>query len=330
MGARALTLVDEQTEHFNIAWRGYDRAEVDAFLERTAADRKRLQADLAQLEAAIASHDVARRHELERLAELRRELARCLETSINALHVANLLLASPVRVAEMEAPEAPHTPEAAPEPEPAPSVELVPLSPAETHAETTWRLPSWLSPGRTMLLITVGLSGTVGLVMGTDANQAPAAVVAPSLANVPESDVFVPAGLSLSLAAPEPIAAPAPIAAPVAAIETPSSAVPTPDPTSQPGSALAPAIATLEITLTAVSECWIRTTIDGGEPRERLLQPNESVTLSASEEAVLRIGDPAALLLDINGRRAKTLGSAGRVVTARITPANYLDFLSGN
>ena len=59
------------TPAFRTSWRGYDRAEVDAFLRRTAADRQRLQEDLAQLEAFMATSG---RNEWQSLAVI----ARCL------------------------------------------------------------------------------------------------------------------------------------------------------------------------------------------------------------------------------------------------------------
>jgi hypothetical protein len=71
----------------------------------------------------------------------------------------------------------------------------------------------------------------------------------------------------------------------------------------------APVVEGLVLTLTALSDCWVRTTIDGGEPRERLLRPNESITLRASGEAVLRIGDPAALALQITAARRRPWAS---------------------
>src|SRR5436190_22454657 len=81
------------TPAFRTRWRGYDRAEVDAFLRQTAVDRQRLQDDLAHHEAFMATSGDERR-ELERLAAIRREVASCLETSIGALRTATGLLAS--------------------------------------------------------------------------------------------------------------------------------------------------------------------------------------------------------------------------------------------
>src|SRR5262245_60798268 len=82
----------ESPASFRISWRGYDCAEVDEFLRQTAADRQRLQEDLAQLEAFMSTS--GDRREMERLAAVRREVASCLETSIGALRTATGLLAA--------------------------------------------------------------------------------------------------------------------------------------------------------------------------------------------------------------------------------------------
>src|SRR5262245_59805514 len=83
----------ESPAFFRISWRGYDRTEVDEFLRQTAADRQRLQEDLAQLEAIMTTSGDERR-EMERLAAVRREVASCLETSIGALRTATGLLST--------------------------------------------------------------------------------------------------------------------------------------------------------------------------------------------------------------------------------------------
>lgn len=299
MGARAISLVPERQElgAFSLSWRGYDRSEVDAFLERTAADRERLQADLAQLEAALSGRGLPRHQELERMAALRSELARCLETSINALHLANLLLVSPdgpvgvgdaaFRASSAEVPERP--------------------------AAGSWPLPAWLSPARALILIGMvsAAAGTVSA-LGTALPGSPSApgpvVRATVTPPVPDPSPRVATG---ARSAAEPIAA--------ATVEV------TPP---RPTAPVAPADG-LALTLTATGECWIQSTLDGGEPRERLLKAGDTITLRAGAEVILRVGDPAALMLEINGHPASPLGTAGRVATARITPSNYLGFLSG-
>jgi len=50
--------------------------------------------------------------------------------------------------------------------------------------------------------------------------------------------------------------------------------------------------------------------------------------LRAEQEAVLRVGNAAALTMLINNRVAKPLGVAGQVVTTRVTRANYHSYLA--
>src|SRR5947207_809119 len=52
---------------FRLRWRGYDRAEVDEFLRRTAADRQRLHEDLAQIDTIIAGRRGSRTSEPARV-----------------------------------------------------------------------------------------------------------------------------------------------------------------------------------------------------------------------------------------------------------------------
>jgi len=289
VGARAISLVTDRPESgpFSLSWRGYDRAEVDAFLERTAADRQRLQADLAQLEAALSGCDAPRHRELERLAALRSELARCLETSINALHLANLLLVSPDLGADADG-----------HPHPAGG----PGRSGRSQPQPAWPLPGWLSPARTLTLIAV-----VAATAATLSALGPAPQVAPSDLQPVIQATAAPVLDARPPTAIEPVTKPPPAASPVA-----------------------PATDGLVLALTALGDCWIRSTLDGGEPRERLLKLGDALTLRADDDVELRVGDPAALLLEINDRPAKPLGAAGRVVRARITRTNYLSFLSGS
>ena len=83
----------------------------------------------------------------------------------------------------------------------------------------------------------------------------------------------------------------------------------------------------LMISLNAHDACWIRATVDGKRPIERLLQRGEEVTLNAQEAVVLRLGNAGAVSLTINGRRATPLGRPGKAVNAQITQTNYMRFL---
>jgi len=83
----------------------------------------------------------------------------------------------------------------------------------------------------------------------------------------------------------------------------------------------------LMISLNAHDDCWIRATVDGKRPLERLLQRGEEITLNAQEAVVLRLGNAGAVSLTINGRRATPLGRSGKAVNAQITQNNYMRFL---
>jgi hypothetical protein len=102
---------------------------------------------------------------------------------------------------------------------------------------------------------------------------------------------------------------------------------------SEPEAAPAPVVEAAEglvLTLTASRECWLGTRIDGGQPLERLLKAGETIMLRANDEAVLRVGDAAALSVLINNELARPLGGSGQVVTKRITRANYPTLLAHN
>ena len=278
------------TPAFRLSWRGYDRAAVDEFLRRTAADRQRLQEDLAQLEAFMATSGDERR-ELERLAAIRREVASCLETSIGALRTATGLLASV-------------TPPAAP-PAPPPVRALAARvtqerAPLISRFGTLAHLPKW--PTDTRKRVLVGVGSAAALVLAAlmyqnepRANEMPAGSPA-------ESRTAASAAVSTGPAAPAP---PEPSASPV--VEEREDG--------------------LVLTLTARRACWFASTLDGGQRLERMLVANETIMLRATNEAVLRIGDATALSVLINNQQAKPLGTAGQVVTHRITRANYRDLL---
>lgn len=103
-----------------------------------------------------------------------------------------------------------------------------------------------------------------------------------------------------------------------AAPETGATATPSPAPASAGRSDLP-----LRIELAADGPCWLQATVDGERVVYRLLAPGERHMLTVQREAVLRVGDPGALRLSINGEPAAALGSPGQPVTVRITPDSY-------
>jgi len=124
---------------------------------------------------------------------------------------------------------------------------------------------------------------------------------------------------------------------PVAAPEGPPSA-PAPAPSSPqepaaaapaPGSAVTPPAAQspLVVKLAVRRPCYVSATVDGDKRIDRLLQPGEEQTIEVRREMVVTAGDAAALGLTLNGSEARPLGRSGEVVTVRINPANYRDYL---
>ena len=291
-----------ETPAFRISLRGYDRAEVDEFLRQTAADRQRLQEDLAQLEAFMATSGDERR-ELERLAAIRREVASCLETSIGALRTATGLLAS-VAPPNVQAPQVQVQALAT-----RVTIDRPPMTSRFGTIARRWpTLPSWSWPTDTRKRVLVAVGPVAALMVAAFMYQ-----------NEPRAN-------EMPAEPPTEARAAAPAPAPV------SPAVPAPPITSAPAEAVpSPAAAAREdglvLTLTARRACWIGSTLDGGQRLERMLVPNETIMLRATNEAVLRIGDATALSILINNQPAKPLGAAGQVVTHRITRSNYKNLL---
>jgi DivIVA domain-containing protein len=287
----------EEAPAFRISWRGYDRAQVDAFLRQTAADRQRLQEDLAQLEAVMATSGDERR-EMERLAAVRREVASCLETSIGALRTATGLLNSAAPPAVL--PPAPVQTITTRVTREQPHVTSRFGNLARVSASLREKLPSWSFERRKP--IAAGLASITALIFAGFMYQN------------------------------QPSASEIPSAPPPAAIQGTAPAAPAPVPATPPPAAVAdmPAPARedgLVVTITARRACWIGSTLDGGQRLERMLVPNETIMLRATTEAVLRIGDATAISVLINNQPTKPLGTTGQVVTHRITRANYRNLL---
>lgn len=83
----------------------------------------------------------------------------------------------------------------------------------------------------------------------------------------------------------------------------------------------------LTVGLTARRPVWVFATLDGRKAIERLLRAGEQQTLDVHRELVLTAGDAAAISLTLNGAPARVLGKAGEVVTTRVGPSNYKEYL---
>jgi cytoskeleton protein RodZ len=84
--------------------------------------------------------------------------------------------------------------------------------------------------------------------------------------------------------------------------------------------------ATLEMRFTGV--CWLSITADGHSAVYRLVQPGESVTVTAGTEIVVRVGNPSAFSYTLNGVPGRQVGRPGIPVTFRIDHDTYADFVS--
>lgn len=89
-----------------------------------------------------------------------------------------------------------------------------------------------------------------------------------------------------------------------------------------------PAPDTLQVALTVRRPCWVSATVDGRKTIEQLLQVGDERTIDIRREMVLTAGDASAISLKLNGAAARPLGRSGEVVTVRLNPANFKDYLS--
>lgn len=278
---------------FRLRWLGYDRAQVDAFLRQTAADRIHLQDELAKVHALMATRDDTLQRQLEQLATLRTEVMNCLGASVSALRTAEGQLSS--------------------------SNELAPATPQGTLPDRGRRPPAsgrlsrparqqalggWLSLNRRHLLTGAVPAAGLMLLVLIFRSQPGAGTITAAHPGAARHDA--------------PPAAELPTAAPKQDV-------------SQSIVSSAPAIPHVDgllLTLSARVPCWIRTIVDGDQPLERLLKADETIMVRATNEVVLRVGNAAALAMLINGQPAKPLGAPGQVAMTRITRTNYPAFLA--
>ena len=155
-----------------------------------------------------------------------------------------------------------------------------------------------------------------------------AAVVYFSIAGRPTSGGETAPSTSVEASAPATNPTPDPAVAPPTAAAPPAAAASS----AQSTTPVAPPIAPppedrLTVTLTVTRPCWITATVDGKQAINRLLQPGEKNTIEAKKEIVVTAGDASAVSLTLNGAAAKPLGKTGDVVTVRLTPDNFKEYL---
>ena len=137
----------------------------------------------------------------------------------------------------------------------------------------------------------------------------------------PQTVATVPAGTAET--------APAPVPPEPSPTSPPATAPAPPEPTAVPAAtpAAAPAENQLVVKLAVRRQCYISATVDGEKRIDRLLQRGEEQTIDVRREMLMTAGDASAIVLTLNGAEARPLGSAGEVVTVRLNPANYRDYL---
>jgi cytoskeleton protein RodZ len=90
----------------------------------------------------------------------------------------------------------------------------------------------------------------------------------------------------------------------------------------------APAESQLVVKLAVRRPCYVSATVDGEKRIDRLLQPGEEQTVDVRREMVVTAGDASAISLTLNGADARPLGRSGEVVTVRVNPGNYREYLA--
>jgi hypothetical protein len=83
----------------------------------------------------------------------------------------------------------------------------------------------------------------------------------------------------------------------------------------------------LTVVLFAKRPCWVSATSDGRKAIDRLLQAGERRTLEVRGDLVMTAADPSALTMTLNGAEARPFGRPGEVVTVRLNPANFREYL---
>ena len=132
--------------------------------------------------------------------------------------------------------------------------------------------------------------------------------------------------------------APAPSTPPVSGPKTAAPAAPTPAATTaSAGPATGAGIPSgtssdpadrVTVAVVATGPCWVSAIVDGERRVAREFQTGERMAFELEKSVVLTAGDAAALAVTINGEEARPLGSAGQVVTVRVTPANFKEYLA--
>jgi hypothetical protein len=81
------------------------------------------------------------------------------------------------------------------------------------------------------------------------------------------------------------------------------------------------------VQVSASRRAWISATVDGTSAARREFSPGEDATFEVHKEIVLTAGDAGGVTVMFNGMPARPLGGNGQVVTLRVNPTNYRNYL---
>jgi cytoskeletal protein RodZ len=173
-----------------------------------------------------------------------------------------------------------------------------PISRVEETAapEPLWKRHLTLA-GLTITALAVAVSGMIALMPSAPPDE-PNAISAPG-----------------RVAPPVPPDPPAPerLPDPVQTIASVPAIPPPPKPQVSPPARPAASGAAQELSIAASEPSWLQVTIDGGQPKEAILQPGERITWAAEREFRLTVGNAGGVSVALNGEPVGPLGPSGRV-----------------
>ena len=103
--------------------------------------------------------------------------------------------------------------------------------------------------------------------------------------------------------------------------EAPAEAAKAASGNSTPASPAGASTAGFDVSLRAHDEVWLSSAVDGQPPSESILENGQSIVVHASNRAILKLGNAAALDISFNGQKVPLRASEGQVRTLTFTPA---------
>ncbi len=88
--------------------------------------------------------------------------------------------------------------------------------------------------------------------------------------------------------------------------------------TQNPGGSSAPGNG-FDLALRAHDEVWLSSAVDGQPPSESIMEDGQSITVHASDRAILKVGNAAALDVAFNGQKVPVRAAEGEVRTLTFT-----------